>query len=144
MRKRNLHAASGFTLLEVLVGLTILAISAAIAISMITGSLINTRKVQLRTKIMKHAEEVMETALLDDTIVQPTSSSGSLNDGTTYTVTIDQYTPELSEQLQSAVSQVQNLQYQLLQYTVETVSPDSSVGNYLLQTLKMTKVSTTR
>jgi len=146
MRKCNVRAASGFTLLEVLVALTVLAVGAAVAMSLISGSGSSIRKVQMRTKIMEHAQEIMETQLLDDTILSPTSLSDTLDDGTSWTLSVDQYTPELSEQLQASASQVQNLtlQYQLLQYTLEVVSSDPSVGKYTLQTLKLTKVSTSK
>jgi prepilin-type N-terminal cleavage/methylation domain-containing protein len=146
MKKCNVQSASGFTLLEVLVALTVLAVGAAVAMSLISGSGSSIRKVQMRTKIMEHAQEIMEAQLLDDTILSPTSLGDTLDDGTIWSLSIDQYTPELSDQLQSAVSQTQNLnlQYQLLQYTLEVTGSDPSVGKYTLQTLKLTKVSTSK
>jgi prepilin-type N-terminal cleavage/methylation domain-containing protein len=141
MKERDLKVASGFTLLEVLVALTVLSVGAAIAMSLISGSLGKIRKVQLRTKIMEHTESVMETALLDDTILKPTVLTGDFEDGTRWTVSVELYTLPLPAQLQSRDVQ-QNLQYQLLQYTVDVVSPDSGVPNHRLQTLKLTRVPT--
>jgi type II secretion system protein I len=141
MRNRD-RVASGFTLLEVLVALTVLAVGAAVAISLLTGSSNNIRKAQQRSKIMEYAESVMEEALLDDTILTPTSSNGNFADGTNWTLNVEQYVPELPTELQN-VNQ-QNLQYQLLQYTLDMFSPGSNVAIYRLQTLKMTKVSTSK
>jgi prepilin-type N-terminal cleavage/methylation domain-containing protein len=143
MRNRGLQGASGFTLLEVLVALTVLAVGAAVSVSLLSGSLGNIRKAQLRTKIVEHASSVMETALLDDTILSPTVLTGDFEDGTSWTVSVDQYVPnvgELPAQLQSV--NIQSLQYQLLRYTVEMVGSGSNVANYRLQTLKLTKVQT--
>jgi prepilin-type N-terminal cleavage/methylation domain-containing protein len=131
--------ASGFTLLEIMVALTVMAIGAAVTVSLLTGSLSNVRKAQLRGKIIEHAQSVMETALLDDTILTPTTLSGDFEDGTSWNVNIEIYTPEvLPTSLQSV--NVQNLTYQLMLYTVDMFGPGSSVANYRLQTLKLTKV----
>ena len=71
-QKGELRRSHGFTLLEVLVALTVLAIGVALVLSLISGSLGNIRKVQLRTRSVEHAQEVMETALLDKSIQQAT------------------------------------------------------------------------
>jgi prepilin-type N-terminal cleavage/methylation domain-containing protein len=141
MRNRDLQAASGFTLLEVMVALTVMAIGAAVTVSLLTGSLSNVRKAQLRTKIIEQAESVIETALLDDTILTPTTLSGDFEDGTSWNVNVEQYVPDvLPTSLQSV--NVQNLQYQLMLYTVDMFGPGSSAANYRLQTLKLIKVQT--
>jgi prepilin-type N-terminal cleavage/methylation domain-containing protein len=141
MRNRELKAASGFTLLEIMVALTVMAIGAAVTVSLLTGSLGNVRKAQLRGKIIEHAESVMETVLLDDTILSPTTLTGDFEDGTNWNVNIEIYTPDvLPTSLQSV--NVQNLQYQLMLYTIDMFGPGSSVVNYRLQTLKLTKVQT--
>jgi prepilin-type N-terminal cleavage/methylation domain-containing protein len=139
MRKRGLQVASGFTLLEVLVALTVLAVGAAVSMSLLSGALGNIRRVQQRTKLIGHAESVMQEALLDDTILSPTTLSGDFDDGTRWTVNVEEYVPEISEAMQSS-NLPQNIQFQLLQYTVDVESSDSSVANYSLQTLKLTKV----
>jgi prepilin-type N-terminal cleavage/methylation domain-containing protein len=141
MRNRDLKSESGFTLLEIMVALTVMAIGAAVTVSLLTGSLGNVRKAQLRTKIIEHAESVMETALLDDTILTPTTLSGDFEDGTSWNVNIEQYSPDVLPVSLQTVN-VQNLPYQLLQYTVEVFNPGSRVANYRLQTLKLTKVQT--
>jgi prepilin-type N-terminal cleavage/methylation domain-containing protein len=127
---------SGFTLLEVLVSLTVLAIGAALALSLISGSLGNIRKVQLKTRTVEHAEAVMELALLDDSIEQPRTYSGDFEDGTRFSVIIEDYTLAGPTRLQPRELQ-QNIQVKLLCYTVEMFSPNSRVSDYRLQTLKL-------
>ena len=132
----------GFTLLEVLVALTVLAVGAALTLSLISGSLGNIRKVQLRTRSIQHAEAVMELALLDESIQQPTAFNGDFEDGTRWSVRVDEYTAQSSQTLpQPGLSEEQTLPVKLLSYTVEVVGPDSSRPDYRLQTLKLVGVS---
>jgi prepilin-type N-terminal cleavage/methylation domain-containing protein len=129
---------SGFTLLEVLVALTVLAIGAAITLSLISGSLGNIRKVQLRTRTVEHAEAVMELALLDDSIQRPTAFTGDFEDGTRWSVLVEAYVLPNSPQPQPGALPP-NMPVKLLAYTVEMISPDSRVSDYHLQTLKLVK-----
>lgn len=134
--------SSGFTLLEVLVSLTVLAIGAALALSLISGSLSNIRKVQLRTRTVEHAEAVMELTLLDDSIRQPTTLTGDFEDGTRWSVRVEDYASPSADQLQSKLqpgAPALNMQVKLLRYTVEMFSPDSMGSDYQLQTLKIVK-----
>jgi len=141
LRAARTSSQSGFTLLEVLVSLVVLAIGAALALSLISGSLGNIRKVQLRTRTVEHAEAVMELALLDDSIHRPTSFSGDFEDGTRWLVRVDDYVlPDPVRKQQSGNLQ-QNLPMKLLCYTVEMFSPDSRGPDYQLQTLKMVKIA---
>lgn len=128
----------GFTLLEVLVALTVLAVGAAITISLISGSLGNIRKVQSRTRIVNHAQTVMELTLLDGTIQGPTSFSGDFEDGTRWTVRVEEYELPDSPALKPQNLQ-QNVSAKLLSYTVEMFMPASSASDYHLQTLKLVK-----
>jgi prepilin-type N-terminal cleavage/methylation domain-containing protein len=129
---------SGFTLLEVLVGLAVLAVGAALTMSLISGSLGNIRKVQLRTRTIEHAEAVMELALLDDSIERPTTFRGDFEDGTRWSVRVEEYVPP-DAQTQPSTVQPQRLAVQLFSYTVEVISPDSRAPDYRLQTLKLVK-----
>lgn len=134
--------SSGFTLLEVLVSLTVLAIGAALALSLISGSLSNIRKVQLRTRTVEHAEAVMELTLLDDSIRQPTTLTGDFEDGTRWSVRVEDYASPSADQLQSKLqpgAPALNMPVKLLCYTVEMFSPDSIGSDYQLQTLKIVK-----
>ena len=130
------QAAQGFTLLEVMVSLTVLAIGAALALSLISGSLGNIRKVQQRTRTVEHAEAVMELALLDDSIRQPTAYSGDFEDGTRWSVRIEDYVVPEEPSLQSR-NLPQNIPVKLLCYTVEMYSPGARASDYSLQTLKL-------
>jgi prepilin-type N-terminal cleavage/methylation domain-containing protein len=132
--------ASGFTLLEVLVSLTVLAVGAALALSLISGSLGNIRKVQLKTRTVEHAEAVMELALLNDSILQPTTFTGDFEDGTRWSVRVENYTLPGTERL-SPGSSPQNIPVKLLRYTVEMFSPDSRASDYQLQTLKLVRTT---
>jgi prepilin-type N-terminal cleavage/methylation domain-containing protein len=138
-RLRNqLKKSQGFTLLEVLVALTLLAIGAALTMSLISGSLGNIRKVQLRTRTIEHAEAVMELALLDDSIKQAKSYTGDFEDGTRFTVQIEDYEMPVPTQLLPRALP-QNMPVKLLQYKVEMFLPNSSAVDYSLQTLKLIK-----
>jgi prepilin-type N-terminal cleavage/methylation domain-containing protein len=139
---RCIKQGEGFTLLEVLVALTVLAIGAALTLSLISGCLSNIRKVQMRTRIIEHAESVMELALLDDSIQKPTAFNGDFEDGTRWSVYVQDYVPPGTEaQLQSNPLQQQvKLPVKLLYYTVEMVGPDSRTPDYRLQTLKLIRV----
>lgn len=130
--KRNQE--SGFTLLEVLVALTVLAVGVALTVSLISGSLGNIRKVQLRTRLIEHAEAVMELALLDDSIKGPTTLQGGFEDGTRWAVDINEYEmptdrPPTEEQ--------PRLPIKLLSYSVAVVGPGSTTPDFRLNTLKL-------
>ena len=129
-------AAHGFTLLEVMVCLTVLAIGAALTLSLISGSLGNIRKVQQRTRTVEHAEAVMELALLDTSIRQPTAYSGDFEDGTRWSVRIEDYDIPEEPALQPRALP-QNMPVKLLCYTVEMFSPGARASDYSLQTLKL-------
>jgi len=128
--------ASGFTLLEVLVALTVLAVGAALTLSLISGSLGNIRKVQLRTGAIEHAQAVMELALLDASIFQPTAYTGHFEDGSHWSLNIEDYEPPVTPGTQPQdLSRL--MPVKLLRYTVEMFNPDSRTPDYRLQTLKL-------
>ncbi len=130
------RSARGFTLLEVLVALTVLAVGAALTLSLISGSLGNIRKVQLRTRTVEHAETVMELALLDGSISEPTAFNGHFEDGIRWSVQVEDYEPPVPPERQQQ-DLPQNMPVKLLCYTVEMFSPDSRTADYRLQTLKL-------
>ncbi len=128
--------AAGFTLLEVLVALTVFAVGAALTLSLISGSLGNIRKVQWRTRAIEHAQTVMELALLDDSIFQPTTYTGHFEDGSHWSVNIENYEPPAFPGAQPQdLSRL--MPVKLLLYTVEMFNPDSKAPDYRLQTLKL-------
>jgi prepilin-type N-terminal cleavage/methylation domain-containing protein len=130
----------GFTLLEVLVGITIFAIGATITLSLITGALSNIRKVQSRIRIVEHANSVMELTLLDESIKEPRIFSGDFEDGTRWSVQVQEY-----ELMSPAGLQLPELQQimpaKLLHYTVDMFQPRSNASDYQLQTLKLVRVT---
>lgn len=137
MQREELRQTHGFTLLEVLVALTVLAIGSALALSLISGSLGNIRKVQLRTRSMEHAREVMETALLDRSIQQPTTFEGGFEDGSRWSVRVQDYEMPVSPESQLR-DLPQNMPVKLLSFTVEMFGPDSKTPDCRLHTLKLT------
>jgi prepilin-type N-terminal cleavage/methylation domain-containing protein len=139
-KSRRLRGCQGFTLLEVLVALTVLAVGAAITLSLISGSLGNIRKVQLRTRTIEHAEAVMELALLDESIQQPTAFSGYFEDGTRWSVRVEEYDQPESQQPQPGALPIK-MPVKLLNYTVEMFSLSSGTPDYRLQTLKMVRAT---
>jgi prepilin-type N-terminal cleavage/methylation domain-containing protein len=136
MRRRELHKESGFTLLEVLVALTVMAVGAAVVISLLSGSLGNIRKSQLRTKIIEQAQTQLERALLDDTVISGTTQNGTLEDGTSWAVAVEE--PDVLLYTDREITS--SLPVTMLQFTIEMRSPDSQI--YTLQTLKVANKST--
>lgn len=139
-RKGKLRASSGFTLLEVLVALTVFAVGAAVMLSLISGSLGNIRKVQLRTRTIEHAEAVMELALLDESIQGPTSFAGDFEDGTRWSVLVEDYVLPDIPILQPNGRQV-TMPVKTLSYTIEMFSPNAMASDYRLQTLKLVRTT---
>jgi len=132
----SLCRSHGFTLLEVLVALTVLAVGCTLALSLISGTLGNIRKVQLRTRSVEHAQEVMETALMDKSLQQPASLSGGFDDGSRWSVRVEDYEiPVKPESVQRNLPQ--NMPVKLLSYTVEMFGPNSRTPDYRLHTLKL-------
>jgi prepilin-type N-terminal cleavage/methylation domain-containing protein len=138
--QRNLKDSSGFTLLEVLVGITVFAIGAAVALSLITGALGNIRKVQSRIRIVEHANSVMELTLLDESINGPKAFSGDFEDGTRWSVQIEEYEPPAPAGLQLPEFR-QITTAKLLHFTVDMFYPHSNAVDYQLQSMKLVKVT---
>lgn len=135
MNRRTLRGRAGFTLLEVLIALTILSVGAALAIAAISGALGNIRKVRLRTQLVEHAETVMELALLDDSVKGPTTLHGDFEDGTRWSVVVADHELPSPQALPGALERP--LPIKLLSYTVEVFGPGSASADYRLVTLKV-------
>ncbi len=142
MRTSAQARESGFTLLEVLVALAILAVGVALTLSLISGTLANIRKVQVRTRTIQHAETVLELALLDDNIRRPTRFTGDFEDGTRWSVQVDEYQVPDEQSLSAQLPNAQKIELpvKLFSYTVEVMAPDSRVADFQLQTLKLINV----
>ena len=132
MPRSVLRHNSGFTLLEVVAAMTILAVGIALGISLISRSLGNIGKVDDQARIVDHANSVMELTLLDPKIIEPGAFQGDFEDGTRWTMRIEEYVPDEEE-----LSEYVNMPVKLLAYTVEMFKPHSSVADYRLRTLKL-------
>ena len=139
MNGRRAPGESGFTLLEVLVTLTVLAVGIALTLSVISGSLANVRKVQLRTRTIQHAETVMELSLLDESIKQPTTLRGDFEDGTRWMVVVSEIEMPMPEQ--PVLQQRPEWPIKLFAYNVEVYGPDSPTPDLRLRTLKVVNTS---
>jgi prepilin-type N-terminal cleavage/methylation domain-containing protein len=140
MIRRKTGCSAGFTLLEVLVTLSIMSIGAALAMSLISGSLGNIRKVQLRTRTIQHAETVMEMTLLDDSIVQPTTLTGDFEDGTRWALRVEEVVPPPPENQTTLQTQQFQMPVKMFSYAVEVFAPESVAADFRLQTLKLVNV----
>ncbi len=123
---------AGFTLLEVLVALTIMAVGVALALSLVSGSLGNIRKVRVHARTVEHTQAVMELELLDDSITGPTTQRGDFDDGTRWSLVVSEVempVPQTTMQIQMPVK--------VLSYVVEVTEPNSVTADYTLQTLKL-------
>ena len=134
--------SQGFTLLEVLIALVVLTIGAALTMSLVSGSLAKIKKVQAREHIVEQAEEVLETALLDNDIQQPTTLSGNFDDGASWTVKVEDYQPT-EVQIDTSLNLTLRKTIKMLSYTVEVFGPNSKASNCTLQTLKTIRVTAT-
>jgi prepilin-type N-terminal cleavage/methylation domain-containing protein len=135
---RRTRGEYGFTLLEVLVTLTVLAIGTALTLSLISGALGNIRKVQQRARTIQHAETVLELTLLDESILRPTSLTGDFEDGTRWAVRVEEMVmppPPNQNPLQQIM-----LPVKLLSFSVEVFAPESMAPDFKLQTLKVVNV----
>ena len=132
MTTRRFRVETGFTLLEVLVAITILAIGIALTVSLITKSLVNIRVVDQRARMVDYANSVMELTLIDPEIKEPGAFDGDFEDGTRWTMQIEEYIPE-----ETSFSEQVEMPVKLLAYTVEMFQPNSSVVEYRLRTLKL-------
>ena len=140
MKRRRVAGCGGFTLLEVLITLVILAVGVTLTLSLISGALANIRKVQARSRTIQHAESVMEMALLDDAITQPTTLQGDFADGTRWTVQVSEFEmPKTMEQLLRE-QQRAGLPVKLFLYALEIAAPGSAAADLRLQTLKIVNV----
>ena len=140
--ERPKSGAAGFTLLEVLIALVVLAVGISVTLSVITGSVGNIRKAQLRTRAMEYAQSIMESSLNRDDLQETATFTENLEDGFQYTVSVEEYDPDIDSgpQIQSRTT----LPVKLMQYTVEMIGPDSPEPVYQLQTLKLVNVSSQR
>ena len=83
----------GFTLLEVLVAVSILGLGVAVTMQTFSGGLKNVRRIDLAHRAMGHAENVMNRLLSDEDLVGPIQLDGNLDEEFDYTATVDFWEP---------------------------------------------------
>jgi prepilin-type N-terminal cleavage/methylation domain-containing protein len=130
-----LKRESGFTLLEVLIALTIMAVGVALTLSLISGSLRNVRKVRTNMHLVERAQSVMETVLLDRDITGAGTRGNAFEDGVRWNLQVTEVEMPPPTALPPGIS----LQFQVpkvLSYEVAVTAPDSQ-AEYRLKTLKL-------
>ena len=135
-RARFPRSQRGFTLLEVVVALAVLGVGTALALSVVSGSLGNIRKVQSRTRTVQHAESVIETILLDESVNSPTVLRGDFEDGTTWVVEITEVVVP-PPPMAPGMTQPQISPVKLLAYSVQVTDPGSQTVDFRLSTAKV-------
>lgn len=135
----NRKSDAGFTLLEVLVTLAILGVGVALVLSLISGSLRNIRKTQLRTKSIQHAETVMELSLLDESIKDARMLQGDFEDGSRWTLVVNDF---VLPTLEPPTTQQTEIPVKLLSYRVEVMGPESKTPDFRIETLKLVPTAT--
>ena len=85
--------STGFTLLEVLVAVSILGLGVAVTMQIFSGGLKNVRRIDLAHRAMGHAENVMNRILSDEDLVGPIQLEGNLDDEFDYAATVDFWEP---------------------------------------------------
>ncbi len=138
---------AGFTLLEVLIAITVLAIGVALTLSLVSGALGNIRRVRAHTVAMEHAQNVMELTLLDDSIRGATTLHGDFEDGSRWTLVVTEVemplppgAPQflLANQPGSNMGAVSPMAPpKVLSYAVQVMEPNSQTPDAQLQTLKL-------
>ena len=141
-RTEYIRIAGGFTLLEVLIALVVLAVGISITLTVITGSLGNVRKVQLRTRAVEYAQSIMESSLNRDDLPATATFTENLEDGFSCNVYVEEYEPDLDPE--PRIQSQTTIPIKLMQYTVEMIGPDSPEPVYRLQTLKLVNTSQER
>ncbi len=84
---------AGFTLLEVLVAVSILGLGVAVTMQTFSGGLKNVRRIDLAHQAMEHAENIMNRLLSDEDLVGPIQLDGNLDDEFDYTAMVDFWDP---------------------------------------------------
>lgn len=100
MRKSN-----GFTLMEIIVALSILTISVTVAMQVFSRGLKDIQRIDAAHRAMHHAENVMNEILSDQSIRGPAQRSGDLDGDFAYTAQVD-YWEEPEQRVTIDVAQV--------------------------------------
>ncbi len=89
----------GFTLLEIIVAVSVLGVAVAVAMQIFSGGLNNLRRIDLAHQAMEHAENVMSEILSDEDLREPAELGGELDEEFSYTAVVDYWEPAIQEDL---------------------------------------------
>ncbi len=132
------HRQKGFTLLEILVAFTLLALTFATIMEIIAGSAKNTVKASQNTKIAMLVQSKMDELGLFE-VLEEGSSNGDFDDNTSWSLEIMPYDApyegevnqefssiELMEVILIVSSEIGNKQYNYEFHTLRAVVPEST------------------
>jgi len=83
----------GFTLLEVVVAVAILAVGVGMSMQIFSGGLKNIHKISMAQTAMNHAENVMNEVLSDQAVIGPAELSGDLDENFSFSVHVAPWAP---------------------------------------------------
>jgi prepilin-type N-terminal cleavage/methylation domain-containing protein len=83
----------GFTLLEIIIAVAILAAGVGAVMQTFSGGMNNIRRIDLAHRAMNHAENVMNEILTDQNIMGPITLGGDLDQDFSFNVTVDYWEP---------------------------------------------------
>lgn len=91
--------ARGFTLLEIIVAVSVLGVAVGVAMQIFSGGLKNLRRIDLAHQAMEHSENVMSEILSDEGLRDPVELGGDLDEEFSYTAVVDYWGPAVDELL---------------------------------------------
>ena len=127
--------ARGFTLLEIIVAVSVLGVAVAVAMQIFSGGLKNIRRIDLAHQAMEHAENVMSEILSDEELREPVELGGDLDEEFSYSAVVDYWGPAVEDDL---VLEVAKPKVTLMKVHVEIHFKNDRHGKrYLTNCLKL-------
>jgi prepilin-type N-terminal cleavage/methylation domain-containing protein len=100
MRKE--HKSKGFTLMEIIVSMAIMATAVTVLIQLFGGAMLSASLSKDYSEAVRLAGNVLEKALNDDDLDADYEKSGSIDEGYSWQVEVDEYLlPEFSQEIKS-------------------------------------------
>jgi prepilin-type N-terminal cleavage/methylation domain-containing protein len=99
---RKAHKSRGFTLMEIIVSMAIMATAVTVLIQLFGGAMLSGSLSKDYSEAVRLAGNVLERALNDDELNADYEKSGSIDEGFTWQVEADEYIlPEFSQEIET-------------------------------------------